>query len=355
MGKALARNVGMKLLIVTQAVDQNDPILGFFCRWLTEFAKQLESIEVICLREGAHSLPANVHVYSLGKPASRIYYVARFGWLIWKLRPKYDAVFVHMNPEYVILGGLDWRLMGKKIYFWYNHPNKDLRFKIAARLADKIFYTSRYSAGAKMPHALRMPAGIDTDLFKPQPVTRIQHALYMQGRITPSKHIKVALEALRLVRKEISGATLTLVGPEDPVYGTKLRKEFSDLLQAGAVVFVGPKPNSETPTLYSTHSISINLADNGHYDKSVLESIACGTPVVLYSKAFSSGHPREVIAPNEILIKERTPEKLAEMVLFVIREYPRWENEVARARGVVIVRESLAALSQGLLGAMYTL
>ena len=133
MGEALARNTDMKLLIITQAIDLDDPILGFFHRWVEEFAKRFEHIEVICLKLGRHSLPGNVSVHSLRKEKgrrSRFMYATYFGWLIWKLRPKYDAVLVHMNPEYVILGGVDWRLMGKKIYFWYNHPNKDLRFKI---------------------------------------------------------------------------------------------------------------------------------------------------------------------------------------------------------------------------------
>ena len=57
----------MRLLICTQAIDKNDPILGFFHRWVIEFAKHFEHISVICLREGTHTLPENVSVYSLGK------------------------------------------------------------------------------------------------------------------------------------------------------------------------------------------------------------------------------------------------------------------------------------------------
>jgi len=57
----------MKLLVVTQVVDTEDPVLGFFVRWVEELAKHVESVEVICLREGKHMLPVNVHVHSLGK------------------------------------------------------------------------------------------------------------------------------------------------------------------------------------------------------------------------------------------------------------------------------------------------
>ena len=57
----------MRLLILTQKVDINDDILGFFHRWIEEFAKRCEKVIVICLQEGRHDLPSNVKVLSLGK------------------------------------------------------------------------------------------------------------------------------------------------------------------------------------------------------------------------------------------------------------------------------------------------
>jgi glycosyltransferase involved in cell wall biosynthesis len=338
----------MRLLIVTQAVDEGNPILGFFCLWLTEFAKHYECIEVICLQEGEHELPVNVRVHSLGKVGSRqsavgskIRYAIRFKLLAWKLRREYDAVFVHMNPEYVIIAGPFWRLWGKRVALWYNHPYAGLRLALAARLAHIIFYTSPYAASAKYSKARRMPAGIDTDVFKPRPVIRNRHALYMQGRITPSKHIEVALAALRSVRKEIPDVTLTLVGPEDTTYSEKLKKEFADVMNA--VTFLGPRPNRETPVLYSAHGLSINLAADGHYDKSVLESIACGTPVALASHAFNERGV--VIAPNMILIEGKP---LSVVLSFMLREYKRWEESASHGRDVVVARESLEALAEKL-------
>src|SRR3989344_6741688 len=57
----------MRLLIVTQKVDKNDPVLGFFHRWIEKFAKNFERVTVICLGKGEYNLPANVKVLSLGK------------------------------------------------------------------------------------------------------------------------------------------------------------------------------------------------------------------------------------------------------------------------------------------------
>ncbi len=332
----------MKLLIVTQAVDSTDPILGFFHRWLEAFSKHWESIEVVCLKEGVHHLPENVHVHSLGKEKgrrSRLAYMVRFGYLIWRLRSRYDRVLVHMNPEYMIMGGIDWRVMGKPAALWYNHPKKDWRFWVATHLARRIFHTSPYAAPASLPHALRMPAGIDTEIFKPQPVLRTPYSLYMQGRIMSSKNIVVACRALRLTRAFFPTATLTLVGPEEAVYGQELRKEFADLIESGALMFVGSKPNLETPNLYSTHAASINLASDGHYDKAVLESLATETPVIVWSKAFGE------LVPGAWVIPQCTPENLFTATKTLFELSPAESTARAqRAREAVVAQESLLIL-----------
>ena len=113
----------MKLLIITQKVNKNDPVLGFFHRWIIEFAKYFEFVTVICLEMGEYDLPDNVKVLSLGKEErqSRLQYLIQFYWYARHERKNYDAVFVHMNQEYLILAGWLWRLVGKKVTMWRNH------------------------------------------------------------------------------------------------------------------------------------------------------------------------------------------------------------------------------------------
>src|SRR5262249_36055795 len=122
--------------------------------------------------------------------------------------------------------------------------------------------------------------------------------------IMPSKRIDLALEALSILRQS-TRATLTLVGPEEPVYSSMLRAKYQKLIDEGAVTFLGPKPNAETPALYSAHGLLLHLASAGHLDKSVLESMACETPVVLTSVAFGA-----VVTPEWVV--RDTPATLAE-------------------------------------------
>ncbi len=126
----------MRLLIITQKVDTEDPIMGFFHGWLLEFAKQCEAVTVIGLEVGAYDLPKNVKVYSLGKESgkSRLKYIWRLWKYSWRERKNYSAVLAHMSPLYVIFGFPVWKLSGKKIGMWYVHRNVDAKLRVATAL-----------------------------------------------------------------------------------------------------------------------------------------------------------------------------------------------------------------------------
>jgi len=185
----------MKLLIATQAVDQNDPVLGFFHHWIEEFAKRFESIEIICLKEGIHMLPANVHVHSLGKErsrprfAARLVYSVRFLRIAWRLHDDYDAVFVHMNEEYVLIGGLLWRFSRKRIVLWRNFETGTWMTPVACHLANAVCYTSPSSFTVRFPNAVQMPIGIDTNLFKPAEMLSSLRRVLFFGRLDEIKKV----------------------------------------------------------------------------------------------------------------------------------------------------------------------
>ncbi len=342
----------MNILIVTQAVDRTHPILGFFHGWVEELAKQYEQVSVICLEEGEHELPENVTVHSLGKelladaPLRRLYYVIRFYRHIRALKDRYDLVLVHMNPEYVILGGLLWKLWKKRVTLWYNHPKGGIRLWLAVLLSRHVLHTSPYAASARYVHkALRMPVGVDTELFAPAAEERNRNAIYMQGRISPSKRVHLMLEAMRLLRAKGIPATLTLVGPEDEEYAHDLRGNFPDLL--GSVHFIGPYPNAETPALYRAHGVAVNLAAAGHFDKTAFEAMAAGTPVVVASPAYLGLIPSEWIARGNA-------EAVADAIERLITLPDETYEALSRAeRATVAERHSLSFLMEKLPKALY--
>lgn len=281
----------MKLLICTQVVDSEDPVLGFFVRWVEEFAKHCEKVTVICLREGSHTLPSNVHVYSLGKEAGksrRHTYAYRFVRLAWLLRRDYDAVFVHMNQEYVLLAGWLWKALGKRVSLWRNHYAGSRLTDIAVAFCKKVFCTSKHSYTAKFKKVTLMPVGVDSTRFFPDLlVARKPHSVLFLSRMSPSKRPDMLVDALALLAREDHDFTATFVGsplPQDEKYYESLKEQVRRLELADCVTFVPAVQNSRTPNLYRTHEVFVNASPSGMFDKTIFEAAASGCVVLASSE-----------------------------------------------------------------------
>lgn len=280
----------MRLLVIAQAVDREDPMLGFFHRWLEEFAMHFERIEVVCLYEGIHELPDNIRVHSLGKEKGekhRLLYALRFLSLAWKLRDRYDAVFVHMNQEYVLLAGWLWKLMRKPVYLWRNHYAGYWYTDIAALFCAKVFCTSQYSYTARYRKTTFMPVGIDTEQFYADEETRrVPGSILFLARMAPSKRPDILLHALAALAREGLSFTATFVGsplPEDGPYYESLKGFVWQEGIADRVSFLPSIPHSETSDLYRTHALFVNCSPSGMLDKTIFEATACGTTVIAAS------------------------------------------------------------------------
>lgn len=293
----------MRLLIVTQAVDTEDPVLGFFVRWIEELAKRFERVEVICLKEGKHKLPGNVAVHSLGKekyaaentPISgsvfrRAAYTFRFLSLVWRLRCGYDAVFVHMNQEYILIAGWLWKLLGKRIYMWRNHYAGSWLTDVAASFCTKVFCTSKHSYTAKYRKTELMPVGVDTERFTPEHGARKHHSILFLARMAPSKRPEILLDALAMLARDGVHFTASFVGsplPQDASYYEGFKARAETLGFGDSVSFHPAVPNAKTPELYRAHQVFVNTSPSGMLDKTLFEAAACGCRVLSTSADFA--------------------------------------------------------------------
>jgi glycosyltransferase involved in cell wall biosynthesis len=275
----------MKLLIITQKADRNDPVLGFFHGWIRELSLRYEKVSVICLEKGEVSLPENASVHSLGKEEglSSLGYLWRFYKYVWSLRGDYDAVFVHMNQEYVLLGYKHWLLMGKKIYLWRNHAKGSFVTRLAVLLCDKVFCTSPDSYTAKFKKTILMPAGIDTDLFTPDAgVSREPGSILFLGRIAPVKRVIEFIEWLAAEKGEGKTLSATVAGsalPKDKRYENQVHERAAKLGLSSSIRFVGPVTQEGALSLYQSHEKYVNMTPSGSLDKTILEAAACGMEI----------------------------------------------------------------------------
>jgi len=319
----------MRLLVITQKVDKNDSVLGFFHGWIAELSKKIEKVSVICLEKGEYNLPENVQVFSLGKESgkNKIKFVKNFFNLILGLHKEYDCVFVHMNQEYVLLGGLIWKLIRKKVYFWRNHGSGSLLTRIAVALSSRVFCTSKQSFTAKFKKTAIMPVGVDTETFKPIPgITRKKYSVCMVGRISLLKHVDKALFAVNHLIASGTPVYLSIVGPvfpKDADYYEKLKKYVAENNLSENVFFVGAVAPLQLPEIYSSHEVCINLSEYGMFDKTILESAACGTiPLV--------SNPSLANIPQELSLSDNSPEGIAHSIqrIFKIREESGMEQKL---------------------------
>jgi len=331
----------MKLLICAQAVDKNDPFLGFFHRWIEEFAKHCERIEVICLKEGEHALPKNVSVHSLGKSGDgklevgswkklwwRVMYVTRFWRLIWRPRHNYDAVFVHMNPEYALLGGLFWRMTGKRVGLWYVHRAVSLRLRAAVLLARVVFTASRESFRLSSSKVRIMGHGIDVEAFAcPARSASGVLRLVTVGRISKTKNTMLFLDVLQKLQERGIKAALTIVGAPatavDAVYAQELTRRAQEHSELG-VRLAGLKPHAEVLPLLCESDIFLNASSTGSLDKAVLEAMAAGVVPVTSNEAF-----RPMLPPE--LCPEATADGFADAIMQAIRVPPMMLREKVRS------------------------
>ncbi len=310
----------MRLLVITKKVDKNDQLLGFFIEWLRLFSGKFEKLEVLCLEKGNYDLPANVRVHSMGKDrkASKLKQLFNFYKFILARHQDYDAVFVHMNPIWVVLGGYFWKIFDKKIFFWYTSGGVTLKLKIAAIVADVIFTASPESFRLKSKKVVVTGHGIDTELFKPD-LTRLNLQgrfnlkILSVGRISPVKNYETLIDACKILKDKNVGFLVTIVGEpaleSDREYQESLRFKVKNLNLEDSFNFIGKVGHRDLPSYYQSHDLFVHLSKTGSLDKTILEAMACGM------KVLSSSDAARGFLPDNLIFNENNAQKLAEKII----------------------------------------
>jgi glycosyltransferase involved in cell wall biosynthesis len=276
---------------------------------------------------------------------SRVRYVYTFFTYLWRLRGSYDAVFVHMNEEYMLLGGWWWKWWGVPVFLWRNHYAGSWKTRIAGAFAKKVFYTSQSSFTASFAHSVRMPVGVDTSRFEHAPATRVARSILFLGRCSPSKRPHVLLEALAQLHTQGVEFTASFYGPQSDIdarYVEGLHKKAGAL--NGRVQIRGPVSHDALGPIYAAHDVFVNLSDPGMYDKTLFEAALSGCRVLATSPDFNALHgvPGLVVEPVAetlsvaLRAQLEAPEATQEEVRLRLRS-------CAKTQSLAILAEQLAA------------
>ena len=285
----------MKLLIITQVIDKNHPVLGFFHRWVEEFAAHCEQVTVICLQAGVYDLPKNVHVYSLGKEEgkSHLVYLYRFYTYLWTLRHEYDQVFVHMNQIYVILGAPVWRTLGKNVGLWYAHGAVSSSLKLSLKLSNFVFTSTKEGLRINSPKRIIVGQGIDFEIFKSiQKKDNVVLQLITVGRISQSKNVETLLRACSLLKEKHIIFQFKIVGipttDSEVLYAKEMYQLSQKLNLQKEVEWVGAIPNYDLPRLLQQSDVFIHDGSTNSLDKALVEAVLCGCIVLSSNPSYKA-------------------------------------------------------------------
>lgn len=331
----------MRLLIVTQKIDKNDDNLGFFHRWIEEFARQCDGVSVITGALGSHSLPSKVKILSLGKEdgAGRVKRKIIFLKHFWNALDYSDAVFFHMCPEFVLASAPFFIFSKKPRALWYVHKSVTWKLKWAERLVDWIFTASDLSFRLPSQKVIYTGHAIDTDFFKPnekhQSVATVR--LLTAGRISPVKDIETIINSCIVLKNTWQRPwSLTIAGgpymPRDHEYFASLKALVKEKGLENLVIFEGSHPYTEMPELYTAHDMFLSMSTTGSIDKSVLEAMSAGLTVVCANEAFKD------LLPPKYFLEKRSPEFLAERIKILADEI----RPDITLRSLVVVNHSLS-------------
>ncbi len=291
----------MRLLFITQELDEDSDVLGITPTWITALARRAEHVHVLALAVRRAAFPDNVSVYSMGKEhgASRPARFARLFSVVGRLalRRQIDAVFVHMVPHYAILAAPIARPLRLPLVLWYTSGGVTGRLKLAHRLVDRVVTASSESFRLPSTKVVVTGHGLDTSLFDqpPLPPSRpvgVPFRIFSVGRISRVKDPATLIHAVALLKERESGRSVQvrIAGapfyPDDHAYLRELHNLVGSLALQGEIEFSGPIPNRALPPEYSACDVVVNTSRTGSVDKAVLEGMACRRPVVTSNEAF---------------------------------------------------------------------
>lgn len=277
----------MRLLVCTQAVDANDPILGFFHAWLLVFAKHCEHIIVVCLRKGEVQVPQNVEVIALGD-RGKLLRAFELSSIAFGRRREYDAVFVHMNPEYVIATGWLWKLLRKRVGLWYVHKSRAY-LRAALPFVDRVFTVSKHTFPIASRKVEITGHGIDTDVFAPRASSHEGFRIATVGRISAKKNTRLLAEAVLAFARKHANVSFDIYGTPSTNEEKEYAHDLGNWLQIedmGRTVHIkGAVRHSDVPAALHGTSVFLNMGETGGVDKAVLEAMAMGIPTISSGEA----------------------------------------------------------------------
>lgn len=348
----------MRLLVVTQVLDRDDPVLGFAHEWMRALSRHVERLIVVPLKAGRHELPDNVEVRSLGK--ERGHGTAGVLREFWRVvggacrRREVDAILAHMVPRYAVYAAPFALATGVRLFLWYTHKGVDWSLRAAEPLVEKAFTASELSFRLPSRKKVVTGHGIDVAHFCADPLRATTHDIAVVGRIAPAKDPKTLVEALGILDRSGRKVTVLLAGDtlleSHDTYSREIFDRVAELGLADRFESLGAVPHSRVKDVFLAAPLFVTPSLTGSVDKTVLEAMACERVVITCNESF-----QEVLGPlaERLLFPAGDAAALAARIRAML-DLPAREREAlgAELRRIVVAHHDLEKLAARLVEEM---
>jgi L-malate glycosyltransferase len=291
------RRAGFESDIFAEGVH---PRMAHLARPLWEYA-DVSSPETVCLFH-----------FSIGSAAGRMIYHAP---------DRLVSVYHNITPA-------DWFLgFHPHLAGLCHHGRRELAAfapRTELGLADSEFNRRELEAAGYRRTAV-LPIVLDLDGYR-RPVSPVAHRLYddgrvnvlFVGRIIPNKRIEDLVGVFALYQRHVEPRSrLLLVGDYrgHERYYDRLQERVRRL-GADEVVFTGHVDDDDLRAYYAAGDVFLCLSEHEGYCVPLLEAMAFGLPVI----AYDAGAVAETLRGGGILLQEKRPEVVAELVGRVVQD-----------------------------------
>lgn len=289
----------MNILVVNFEMDIESPVLSWQHQVVNELAKHFSNVIVLTSRIGKVNLQSNVTLYKTPTILSR-FPVRYFGtrWLAnilaWKVCKKHNIhkCFIHMAMEWVYRLKPTFYFFKIPILLWYAHGSVTLRLKLAHKISDRVISSTKSGFRLKSDKLHIIGQGIDTKLFSIGSKPKDKYLIISVGRISERKRIDLLLGVMRKLiklhpqrnyRLRLVGGTLTR---KDQEYLQRTKQLIEKMGLTNKIEFSGHINRESLPEEYQKAGLQVNVSNTGSMDKTVLEGLACGCPILTSNVAF---------------------------------------------------------------------
>lgn len=217
----------------------------------------------------------------------------------------YFEEFLHIDPKLPLLNKI------------YESINRKIRKQIEisnARFAERVVVNSRYSVESIFRafgvNATPIHLGIDPKEYFPENISK-KNQVVIVGNNEPQKDLPLAVDSVSIIDKK-NRPTLVIASPRnsdmrDIVKQAKRKNVKLELL-------IG-LDQSKLRKIYNQSKLTLALAHLEPFGLSVVESLACGTPVIAVNEG---GFKETVIDKKTGILVERDPQIIADAISLVL-------------------------------------